>query len=82
MTIPAITPEQASTEPTERSKCPDARQKSMVQAAIPTVEIARPRPRMFSGDMKLSMNTAHSRKIPTAARSITQSSAKRRRFMP
>ena len=44
----------------------------MVQAAIPVVEIASPKPRMFREEMKLSINSVQSTKIPMAASSITQ----------
>lgn len=50
----------------------------MVHAAMPTVEIARPNPRMFSGERKLSISKAHSRKIPSAASSIAQLSSSAR----
>ncbi|KWV84724.1 hypothetical protein PFLmoz3_05762 [Pseudomonas fluorescens] len=50
----------------------------MVHAAMPTVEIARPRPRMFSGERKLSISSAHSTKMPTAAKSIAQLSSNAR----
>ncbi|EZP65181.1 hypothetical protein BW43_03577 [Pseudomonas sp. RIT357] len=79
ITIAATTPAQAITEPTDKSKCPDARQNSMVHAAMPTVEIARPRPRMFSGERKLSISKAHSTKMLTAANSIAQLSSSARR---
>ena len=82
ITIAATTPAQAITEPTDKSKCPDARQNSMVQAAMPTVEIARPSPRMFSGERKLSINNALSTKMPNAASSITQSSRNLRWLKP
>ncbi len=78
ITTAATTPAQAITEPTDKSKCPDARQYNMVQAAMPVVEIARPRPRMFKGDRKLSIISVQSTKIPIAASSMTQSSRKRR----
>ncbi len=78
ITIAATTPAQAITEPTDKSKCPDARQNSMVQAAMPTVEIARPSPRMFSGERKLSISKAHSTKIPIAASNIAQLSSSAR----
>ncbi len=78
MTMAATTPAQAITEPTDRSKCPEARQNSMVQAAMPTVEIARPRPRMFSGERKLSISKAHNTKMAMAASSIAQLSSKAR----
>ncbi|MCY1369997.1 hypothetical protein D9M69_570660 [compost metagenome] len=77
ITTAATTPAQAITEPTDKSKCPDARQYNMVQAAMPVVEIARPRPRMFSGERKLSISKVQATKMPTAASSITQSSRKR-----
>ncbi len=51
----------------------------MVHAAMPTVEIARPRPRMFSGERKLSISKAHSTKMLTAANSIAQLSSSARR---
>src|SRR5947209_8357214 len=49
----AMTPAQASTEPTDRSKFPEARQNNIVQATIPTVETASNRPRMFTAEKKL-----------------------------
>ncbi|VVN42904.1 hypothetical protein PS682_05621 [Pseudomonas fluorescens] len=79
ITIPATTPAQAITEPTDKSKCPEARQNNMVHAAMPTVEIARPSPRMFNGERKLSMSNAHSKKILTAANSMAQLSSSARR---
>ena len=82
ITTAATTPAQAITEPTDRSKCPDAKQNSMVQAAMPTVEIASPRPRMFNGERKLSMKIADNTKMPSAASTMTQSSRKRRMLRP
>ena len=52
MTTAATTPAQASTEPTERSKLPEARQKSMVDETIPTVETASSKPWRFTTERK------------------------------
>ncbi|CSR87455.1 Uncharacterised protein [Shigella sonnei] len=44
ITTAVVTPAQAITEATERSKSPEARQNNMPHATIPDMEIARPNP--------------------------------------
>jgi hypothetical protein len=63
MTTAVSTPEQATTEPTERSKWPEARQKSMVQESIPTVTTAVARPLMLFALAKFGTNSAQRPKM-------------------
>src|SRR5258707_327629 len=56
ITTVAIPPAQASTEPTDRSKLPDARQNSMVHDTIPTVDTASNSPPMFTAEAKFLTN--------------------------
>jgi len=58
MTTAASTPEHATTEPTDRSKSPEARQNSMVQATMPMVETDSASPFMFAQERKSSTHTA------------------------
>ncbi|MNP28205.1 hypothetical protein D3C76_1211570 [compost metagenome] len=44
MTTAVVTPAQAITDATERSKSPEARQNSIPQATMPDIEIASPSP--------------------------------------
>nr|VUD31165.1 Uncharacterised protein [Raoultella sp. NCTC 9187] len=52
MTTAVVTPAQAITDATERSKSPDARQNSIPQATIPDIEIASPRPFILMKEAK------------------------------
>ncbi|MND83135.1 hypothetical protein D3C80_749850 [compost metagenome] len=58
MTTAVVTPAQAITEATDRSKSPEARQKSMPQATMPDMEIASPRPFILMKLAKLGTKIA------------------------
>ncbi|MNF74470.1 hypothetical protein D3C84_565030 [compost metagenome] len=55
------TPEQATTEPTDMSNSPEARQNSMPQATMPDMETASPSPRMLIRLAKLGTSAQASR---------------------
>ena len=53
ITTAVVTPAQAITDATDRSKSPEARQNSMPQATIPDIEIASPSPFILTNEAKL-----------------------------
>ncbi|MNP75252.1 hypothetical protein D3C76_1722810 [compost metagenome] len=61
MTTAVVTPAQAITEATDRSKSPDARQNSIPQATIPDMEIASPSPFILMKVAKLGTKMAQPR---------------------
>src|SRR4051812_42048818 len=52
-----MTPAHATTEPTDKSKSPAARQNNIVHATMPVIETARASPRMLAQDRKFSTPT-------------------------
>src|SRR5438270_5757498 len=76
ITTVAITPAQASTEPTDRSKFPEAKQKSIVQETIPTLETASSNPCMFTFEKKLSTQREQPRNSAAITTSIPARSQK------
>ena len=58
ITTAVTTPAQAMTEATDRSKSPDARQKSMPQATMPDIDIASPRPFILIKEPKFGTKIA------------------------
>jgi len=61
MTTAVVTPAQAMTDATERSKSPEARQNNMPQATIPDIEIASPRPFILIKVAKFGTKIAQAR---------------------
>ena len=71
ITTAVVTPAQAMTDATDRSKSPEARQNNMPQATMPDIEIARPSPFILMNVAKLGTkiaqainNTANTTSIP------------------
>ena len=71
ITTAVVTPAQAMTEATDKSKSPEARQNNMPQATIPDMEIASPSPFILTKEAKLGTkitqpmnNTAKTTSIP------------------
>ncbi|CAH0281687.1 hypothetical protein SRABI106_03295 [Rahnella aquatilis] len=52
ITTAVVTPAQAITDATDRSKSPEARQNSIPQATMPDIEIASPNPFMLMKELK------------------------------
>src|SRR6476620_415491 len=78
-TPPARAPDMATTEPTERSKSPAARQKSMVQAMRPTVATERRRPLKLTQEGKLGTKMAQQPKRRRKTTSMPVASQQARR---
>ncbi|MNH00640.1 hypothetical protein D3C79_598400 [compost metagenome] len=57
ITTAAVTPAQAITDATDRSKSPEARQNSMPHATMPDMDIASPRPFILIKLPKFGTNT-------------------------
>ena len=59
VTTAATTPAQATTEPTDKSKSPDAKQNSIVQPTMPICDTANAKPFTFTHEKKSSTNSEH-----------------------
>ncbi|MNE12942.1 hypothetical protein D3C80_1057650 [compost metagenome] len=57
ITTAVVTPAQAITDATDRSKSPEARQNSMPQATMPDMDIANPSPFILINEPKLGTNS-------------------------
>ena len=58
ITTAVVTPAQAMTDATDKSKSPDARQNNMPQATIPDIEMASPNPFIFTKEEKFGTKIA------------------------
>ncbi len=74
ITTAAVTPLKATMFSTERSKSPEARQKSIVQETIPTIETERPRPIMLRHVKKYGTKIDSSKNKTIKMTSIPESS--------